>query len=322
MSFAVNFDDIKQAAQRIQGYALTTPLLENALLNQAVGARVFIKPECLQHGGSFKYRGAINHILQLNQAQRDAGVLAWSSGNHAQGVAAAAQREGVKATIVMPADAPEIKVDNTRGYGAEVVFYDRYNEDREAIGQALAEKLGATIIAPYDNPYVIAGQGSVGLEILQQAGDADIDAVLMPCGGGGLCAGSSMAIRSQRAEIEFYTVEPEGFDDTHRSLLSGQREANDSHNKSLCDALLAPTPGQLTFPINQHFVTAGLVVSETEVRAAVKFAWKNLKLVVEPGGAVALAALLSGKLDCQNKTLAIVLSGGNIDPQLFCELLV
>jgi threonine dehydratase len=321
MTFVSDFTAINQAAERIANHIVTTPLFENTLLNQAVGGRVMIKAECLQHAGAFKYRGAINHILQLTEEERASGVLAWSSGNHAQGVAAAAQREGIKATIVMPKDAPSIKIDNTRNYGAEVVFYDRYNESREAIGSALAEELGATIIAPYDNPHVISGQGTVGLELLQQLNGERLDNVLMPCGGGGLCAGSAMAMRSLQADLNFFAVEPEDFDDTRRSLAQGERLSNGTGSSSICDALLTPTPGELTFPINQHYLSGALTVSDDEVREAIRFAWKNLKLVVEPGGAVALAAVLSGKVDGRDKTTALVLSGGNIDPALYCEII-
>lgn len=316
---ACNLADIKAAAVRIKPHIVTTPLIENRLLNQQLGGRVLIKPECLQHAGAFKYRGAINHILQLEQEQRQAGVFAWSSGNHAQGVAAAAQGQGIKATILMPEDAPKIKVDNTRGYGADVVFYNRYRESREEIGQAMAADMGAVIIAPYDNPKVIAGQGTVGLEILEQAKNPDM--VLMPCGGGGLCAGSAMAIRGQQAELKFYAVEPENFDDTARSLKAGERLSADPSQASICDSIMTPMPGKLTFPINQQFLSGALAVTEREVRAAVKYAWQVLKLVVEPGGAVALAAVLSGKVDVKDKTAVIVLSGGNIDPALFSEII-
>ena len=317
--YACSLDDIKAAAARINSHVINTPLLENRLLNQLLAARVLIKAECLQHAGAFKYRGAINHILQLDAAEREAGVFAWSSGNHAQGVAAAAQGQGVKATILMPEDAPKIKVSNTRGYGAEVIFYDRYSQNREDIGRKLAAELGASIIAPYDNPRVIAGQGTVGLEILEQTASADM--VLAPCGGGGLCAGSSMAIRAQRPEIEFYAVEPEAFDDTRRSLQTGERQSADSSQTSICDSIMTPMPGELTFPINQRYLSGGLTVSEQAVRAAVKFAWQTLKLVVEPGGAVALAALLSEQIEIKGKTVVIVLSGGNIDPELFADII-
>jgi len=321
VSKVISFDDIVSAAGRIDGVAVKTPILENMALNERSGGRVFIKPETMQHAGAFKFRGAYNRLVQLTAEERQKGVVAWSSGNHAQGVAAAAKLLGMKATIIMPEDAPTIKVDNTRAFGATIRFYDRYNESREEIGHAMAKEQGSTLVPSYDDPHIIAGQGTTGLEILEQvaAYDAQLQAVLIPCGGGGLCAGTSMAIRSQHPDIDVYSVEPESFNDTARSLVSGKQEHVAKGSKSICDALLAPFPGDMTFPINKEYITAGLSVSEAEVKQAVQFAWEKLKLVVEPGGVVALAALLSGKYDAKGKTIAVVLSGGNVDPDLFAE---
>jgi len=323
MEFAVSFDDITAAAGRIKGHAVETPLLENALLNEHVGARVFLKAEVLQRVGAFKFRGAYNRLSQLNAEEKKRGVVAWSSGNHAQGVAAAAQILGIKATIIMPKDSPKIKVDNTRAYGATIRFYDRYTENREEIGHQMSNDTGATLVPSYDDPHIIAGQGTVGLELVQQASAKNVvlDAVFVPCGGGGLCSGTSMAVRTQKPDVKFYAVEPEGFDDTARSFTSGKQEHNDPQNKSICDALLSPYPGDLTFPIIQKYVDKVLTVSDDETRMAVRFAWEKLKLVVEPGGAVGLAALLAGTIDCKGQTVAVVLSGGNVDPAMFTDCL-
>ncbi|PHR56130.1 MAG: pyridoxal-5'-phosphate-dependent protein [Robiginitomaculum sp.] len=324
MSLAVSFEDIVAAAKRIEGVAVKTPLLENAALNERVGGRVFLKPETLQHAGAFKFRGAYNRLVQLSDEERLKGVVAWSSGNHAQGIAAAAKRLGIRATIIMPEDAPRIKVENTKRLGAQIHFYDRQTESREDIGHEMAKQRGATLVPSYDDPHIIAGQGTVGLEILEQAAElyVDLDAVFIPCGGGGLCAGSSLAIRSQTSGTEVFLVEPEGFDDTTRSLVSGKQEQIDKNSVSICDALLAPFPGDMTFPINKTYVTAGISVGENDIRNAIQFAWEHLKLVVEPGGVVALAALLSGKYECVDKVMAVVLSGGNVDAELYSDCIL
>ncbi len=310
------FADIEAAAARLAGQAVVTPLLEYPELNERLGGRLLIKPETLQRTGSFKFRGAYNRIASIPAEQRGKGVLAYSSGNHAQGVAAAARLLGLPATIVMPADAPAIKVANTRGYGATVVFYDRYGEDREALAAELLEKTGATLVKPYDDPLIVAGQGTCGLELLRQARalEATPDALLVCCGGGGLTAGISLAARSLSPQTEIYAVEPEGFDDTARSLASGSRERNRPEARSICDALLSPSPGELTFQINRRLLSGALAVSDAEAEQAMAFAFARLKLVVEPGGAVALAAVLSGKVKTRDRTTAIVLSGGNVDP--------
>jgi threonine dehydratase len=325
MSLAIEFDNIIAAAQRLQGAAVHTPLLENASLNKAVGCRVLIKPEILQHAGSFKFRGAYNRLSQLSAAEKLRGVVAWSSGNHAQGIAAAAKLLNINATIVMTKDAPQIKVQNTLAYGANIHFYDRYTESREEIGRALTEEKGATLVPSYDDPDIIAGQGTVGLELAQQAKavNAIPQTVLIPCGGGGLCAGSAVAIKHLLPDSQVWAVEPQDFNDTQRSLASDEYQSNLPESRSICDALLAPTPGKLTFPINQQFLAGALAVDDEQVQQAVHFAWKHLKLVVEPGGAVALAALLAGKVKINNDSecIAVVLSGGNVDPEVFQQCL-
>jgi len=277
----------------------------------------------LQVSGSFKFRGAYNRIARLSDEERAAGVIAWSSGNHAQGVAAAARLEGVRARIVMPADAPAIKLENTRALGAEIITYDRYRESREAISYALAERDGGVIVPSYDDPWIIAGQGTAGLEIFEDAASqgVQLDALLICCGGGGLTAGCALAAEALSPATAIYCVEPEGYDDHARSLQSGRREQADTSRPSLCDALLAPTPGAMTFPINRRLLSGAIVVSEDEVRTAMAYAFRVLKLVVEPGGAVALAALLAGKLGDGHGNVAVMLSGGNVDPALFAEVI-
>lgn len=317
------FADVAAAADRLAGQAVRTPLLENQQLNEHCGGRVLIKPEILQRTGSFKFRGAFNLLSQLSEEQRAAGVVTCSSGNHAQGVASAAAILGLKAVIVMPSDAPQIKIRNTQGYGAEVVFYDREKESREEIVADIAGKTGMIFAPPYDHPHTIAGQGSCGLEVAEQAAElgARLDNMLVCCGGGGLTAGISLALSERSPATKIYAVEPAGFDDTARSLLAGQRLRNEREGGSICDAILTPTPGEITFAINKRLLSGGLSVTETEVREAVRFAFNRLKLVVEPGGAVALAAALNGKIETQGKTTAITLSGGNVDPALFAEIL-
>jgi threonine dehydratase len=285
---------------------------------------VLVKAETLQRGGAFKFRGAYNCISQIDPNQKAAGVVAWSSGNHAQGVAAAAQMLGMSATIVMPADAPAIKVENTRGFGAEIVFYDRVRESREDIGRAIAARSGAAIVAPYDDPRVIAGQGTVAVEMVEQArelGVGEFDAVLTPVGGGGLIAGCSLALQELSPRTAVYGVEPVGFDDTGRSLASGRQESNAPGGQSLCDALMAKKPGDITFPINKRLVRGAFAVTDPMVLAAMAWAWRELKLVVEPGGAAALAALLHGLYDCSGQTVGVVLSGGNVDAGVYAQAL-
>jgi threonine dehydratase len=323
MAEAPVFADIEAAAARLAGWAVETPLLNLPALDQMLGGRILLKAETLQRTGSFKFRGAFNRISLIPEAERGTGVVAYSSGNHAQGVAAAAALLAVPATIVMPEDAPAIKVANTRGYGAEVVLYNRATENREAIGAALCAERGATLVRPYDDPGVIAGQGTCGLEIAQQAAARgfEIDALMVCCGGGGLTAGCALALAELSPKTQVYTVEPAGFDDTRRSLAEGARVENDPAARSFCDALLAPTPGEVTFPINRRLLAGGFAVSDEEVRAAMDYAFRTLKLVIEPGGAVALAALLAGRLETHGKTVALTLSGGNVDPIIYREML-
>lgn len=319
-----SYADLEAAANRLAPYAVCTPLLESPALNEAAGGRVLLKAETLQRTGSFKFRGAFNFVSQLDTDQQHRGVVAYSSGNHAQGVAAAAALLKTPATIVMPADAPAIKLDNTRALGATVVTYDRQREVREEIAARLAEENGAILVPPYDHPWTIAGQGTVGLEIAAQAANIGVapDAVIVCCGGGGLTAGIATAFAEAAPKTEIFTAEPVGFDDTARSLSAGTRLANEPGARSICDALLAPEPGALTFSINQRLVTGGVAVSDDDVRQAMIFAWQKLKLVVEPGGAVALAAALTGAVDCQDRTVAVVLSGANVDAELYCQIVL
>jgi threonine dehydratase len=283
-----------------------------------------LKLETLQHTGSFKFRGAWNRLAQLSAAERAVGVVAFSSGNHAQGVAEAARRLGIRATIVMPSDAPALKLRNTRAMGAEVVEYDRVHESREQIAARIADERGATLVPSFDDPEVIAGQGTVGLEIAEQADEQGfaLDDVIVCCSGGGLTAGIGIALASLAPQARLWTAEPEGYDDHRRSLESGRRQRNEPGNPtSICDALLAPMPGELTFAINQSRLEGGLAVSDAEVRRAIAFAARTLKLVVEPGGAVALASVLSGKLPVHGRTVAVTLSGANIEDGLLADIL-
>jgi len=316
-----NYQDIAAAAARLKGTARTTPLIESYAASAACNARVFFKAEALQHTGSFKFRGAFNLISQLSAEQKSKGVVAYSSGNHAQAVAKVARLENIKATIVMPRDAPQIKIEATQNFGAQTVFYDRYTESREDIAAIIVKESGATLVPPYDHPHTIAGQGTVGLEIAEQLAELECvpDAVLVPCSGGGLVAGIATAIRHHFPDTQIYAVEPEGFDDTAKSLASGVRETADSNAKSICDALLVPIPGQLTFAINHQLLSGGYKVTDAMVQKAMVFAFLQEKLVLEPGGAVALAALLNEAGDFSGKTIVAVLSGGNVDPATFSK---
>lgn len=317
------FEDVERASERIAGEARLTPVLESPALNQQTGSRVLIKPEMLQRTGSFKFRGAYNRICQLDSRAHAQGVVAFSSGNHAQGVAAAAQLKGLPAVIVMPQDAPAVKRNNTEGYGATVVTYDRLHQDRREIAERIAEERGSVLVPSYDDPHIIAGQGTVGLELAREAEHrgVELDLLLVPCSGGGLIAGINLVFSSLSPATDVYVVEPEGFDDHARSLTTGERVANEKRSGSICDALLSTQPGELTFEINRRCLKGALAVSDDEVRAAVAYAYRELKLVVEPGGAVALAALLAGKVETRGRNIAIVLSGGNIDSEQFCSIL-
>ncbi len=314
------FADVEAAAGRLAGIAHQTPLLSGTALDDELGGRVLIKVESLQRTGSFKIRGAYNRLVQLDADQRAAGVVAFSSGNHAQGVAEAARRLGIAACIVMPADAPRAKLDNTRALGAEVITYDRHSQSREAIATALASERGAVLVPSFDDPHIIAGQGTVGLELMQQAAALGQvpEQVLIGCSGGGLIAGSALAIHALAPEARIYCVEPEAYDDHRRSLAAGKRVTHGAAADSICDALLSPLPGVLTFAINQRLLAGGLVVSDDEVRRAMAWAFRYLRLVVEPGGAVGLAALLSGKIEARDCITAIVLTGGNVDAPSYC----
>jgi threonine dehydratase len=318
------FDDVRAAAGRLAGHARRTPLLSATPLDEFTGGRILLKLETLQHTGSFKFRGAYNRLARLDAAQRDAGVVAFSSGNHAQGVAAAAGLLGIRATIVMPADAPRVKLRNTLALGAEVIEYDRLRESREAIAARLAAERGAVLVPSFDDPDIIAGQGTVGLEMAEQAAEigAALDDVVVCTSGGGLIAGTALAIRALSPATRIWSAEPEGHDDHRRSLAASRRESNAPGTRSFCDALLAPEPGLLTFEINRRLLAGGIVASDAEVRMAMAYAARTLKLVVEPGGAVALAAVMAGRLATRDCTVGVVLSGGNVDDALLAEILL
>jgi len=319
----VSSADIDAAARVLAPFAVRTPLLSSAVLNERAGTRVFLKPEMLQRTGSFKFRGAFNKLSSIPQQARGGGVVAFSSGNHAQGVAAAAQILNMQATIVMPADAPLSKRERTKAYGAEVVLYDRDREDREAIANGIAAKRGATLVRPYDDPLVIAGQGTVGKEIAEDMAALSLtpDIVVAPASGGGLIAGVATAVKARYPKAILMSGEPDAFDDHARSLRSGKREPHHAEGRTICDALMASIPGELTFAINSRLLAQGITASDAEVGAAVGFAFRELKLVVEPGGAVGLAALLAGRIDAHGKNVVIVLSGGNVDADLFAKLI-
>jgi threonine dehydratase len=315
--------DIEAARKRLAGVAVRTPLVNFPVLDDAVGARVFLKAETLQRTGSFKFRGAYNKIFSIPADRHAAGVVAYSSGNHAQGVAAAARLLGMRATIVMPTDAPKAKRERTLALGAEVVPYDRNNEDRAAIAEKIVEDRGATLVPPYDDPLIIAGQGTIGAEIVEDLALLALkpEVVVVGASGGGLAAGISLGVKAKVPSAKLYVVEPEGFDDTLRSFASGKREANARMSGTICDALMSNTPGELTFPINRELIGQGTTVNDAEVGYAVRFAFRELKLVVEPGGAIGLAALLAGKFKVDGKIVVAILSGANVDVDLFDRLI-
>ena len=319
----MNIEMIRAAAARLAGHARRTPLLTSPFLDEIAGRRVIVKPECLQHTGSFKFRGAWSAISALDPEIRARGVLAYSSGNHAQGVASAALAHGIPAVILMPSDAPRAKIDGTRALDAEVVLYDRATEDRDAIGDRLADARGLILVKPFDDPQVIAGQGTTGLEIAEQAAEAGVaDAeVLVCCGGGGLTSGIALALEAKAPAMRVRPVEPEGFDDVARSLASGRRETNSAGSGNLCDAILTPSPGALTFPIMQRLCGPGLAVSEDEALRAMAAAFQHLRVVAEPGGAVALAAALFHGDALESDTVICTISGGNVDPEVFARAL-
>jgi threonine dehydratase len=315
------FADVEAAASRIAPYAVETPLLENALLDARLDARILIKPETLQRTGSFKFRGACNRILMIPEAERARGVVAFSSGNHAQGVAAAAKVFGIPATIVMPSDAPKAKIAGTRSHGADVVFYDRHKDDREAIAETIRAKSGATLVRPFDDAGIVAGQGTIGLELARQAGARGLvlDAVLVPAGGGGIVAGIALALSGTMPDARVTGVEPDAFDGMRRSLEAGERVRAPAAPLSVADALMAPMPGAIPFAVAKDRLAPGIVVTDAEMLRAVSFAAQRLKLIVEPGGAAALAALLAGKFPSRGKTIAIILTGGNCDMEMIAE---
>ena len=320
---SVDAADIDAAARVVAPFAVRTPLLSFPVLNERIGTKVFLKPEMLQRTGSFKFRGAFNKLSSIPQVRRAGGVVAFSSGNHAQGVAAAAQILNMKATIVMPSDAPASKRERTKSYGAEVVLYDRDKEDREAIAKDIADKRGATLVRPYDDPFVIAGQGTAGREIAEDMAALGLapDIVVAPASGGGLIAGVATAVKARFPQAQLIVAEPEAFDDHTRSLRAGKREPHAAEGRTICDALMASIPGELTFAINSKLLSHGITASDDEVAAAMAFAFRELKLVVEPGGAVGLAGLLSGKIEARGKNVVIVLSGGNVDADLYAKLI-
>ena len=315
---SVSFADVMSASKRLRGVAHRTPVVTSRTLDERTGGRVFLKCENFQRMGAFKFRGAYNRLVQLDEAQRKAGVVAFSSGNHAQGVALAAQLLGISATIVMPSDAPPAKVAATRGYGAAVVFYDRRTADREAIARELCERHGATLVPPYDDDAIIAGQGTAAVELLEEAGR--IDTLVVPVGGGGLLAGTLLAAQGIDPKIEVYGVEPEAGNDYQRSLAAGERITIEVP-QTIADGQQTQAPGALTFPIVQRYAKGIVTVSDEQIEDAMRFAFERMKIVLEPSGASSLAAVLSSKIDCKQRRIGVVLSGGNADAALFARIL-
>lgn len=319
----MNIEMIRAANTRLEGHVRRTPLLNSSFIDDIAGRRVWVKPECLQHTGSFKFRGAWSALSALDPEVRKSGVIAFSSGNHAQGVALAAKMHGVPSVIVMPADSPVLKIENTRAYGAEVVLYDRDTESREEIGARLSEERGLTLIKPFDEPQVIAGQGTCGLEIAAQATDQGIEKadVIVCCGGGGLTSGIALALEADAPGLRARPVEPEGFDDVARSLRSGEIERNKKTSGNICDAIITPQPGDITFPIMYRLCGPGLVISEQEALQAMGHAFNRLKVVAEPGGAAALAAALYRRDQIEGDDVIVTISGGNVDAPMFIRAL-
>ena len=317
------YEDVLAARARIAAHVVRTPMVRHPLLDERTGGTILLKPESLQRTGSFKFRGATNAAMKLSPAQRAAGVVTHSSGNHGQALACAAAALGTHATIFMPADAPRIKVESTRRWGAEIIHYDRHTDDREALSAAFVERTGATLIPPFEHADVISGQGTLVLELVEdvKAAGLSLDSLLVCTGGGGMIAGCGLAAAGATAHTGVVAVEPEGSDDTGRSLAAGERLGNAPGGSTLCDALLAPMPGVMTFAINRAHLAGAVVVDDAAVLEAMAFAFNHLKLVVEPGGAVALAALLSGRFDARGQVVGAVLSGGNVDPAVFTRAL-
>jgi len=316
-------DDVRAAAARIAPHIVRTPMLRHRLLDALTGGTVVVKPEPLQRTGSFKLRGATNGALRLSPGQLRAGVVTHSSGNHGQAVACAAAMLDMPALIAMPADAPAIKIEGTRRWGAEITFFDRATTDREVLADKLARERGGTVLPPFDHPDVIAGQGTLALELFEDAAAAGLrlNALAVCTGGGGLVAGCALAAEGASPGTQVWAVEPEGWDDTRLSLEAGERIANDGKGSTLCDALLSLRPGEITFAVNRPRLAGGVVVTREEVFRAMRFAFEHLKIVAEPGGAVALAAVLAGKVDAKGKTVGVVVSGGNVDPAVFAGAL-
>lgn len=314
----MNIEMIRAAAERLEGHARVTPLLSSPFIDKIAGRRVLIKVEALQHTGSFKFRGAWSAVSVLPKDTK--GVIAFSSGNHAQGIAMAAGKRGLPAVIIMPIDAPVVKIENTKALGAEVVLYDRETEDRDAIGARLADERGLTLIKPFDNPYVIAGQGTTGLEIAQQA-DVNDATVLVCCGGGGLTSGIALALAADAPKMRVHPVEPVGFDDVIRSMASGKIEKNATTSGSICDAIVTISPGEMTFPIMTDLCHPGIAVPEEDCLKAMAIAFDRLKVVLEPGGAIALAAALFHTPETAGDTVIAVASGGNVDAPMFARAL-
>lgn len=323
VSRPVSAKGVHRAADRLAGHLIRTPLIENEFIDQAAGRRVLLKAEVLQHCGSFKFRGAFNLISQLDDDLRKRGVIAWSSGNHAQGVALAARHFGVPATIVMPQDAPAIKTDKVRALGAKIIFFDRYTENREEIARAIQSEQGLSLVPSFDHPDIIEGQGTLAIEAAEdvRALGLEMDTFVTCCGGGGLTAGCALALEDVSPQTKVWIAEPEGFDETRASLESGKRETADVTQPTICDAIATPSPGELTFPVMRRLVAGGAAVSRGEVEYAMAMAFRHLKLVVEPGGAVALAAVLAGKIKNAGNVTGVTLSGGNVDSALFSDIL-
>jgi len=317
-----SFEGVKDAARQLSGHAVRTPLIESPALNERLGGRVLLKAETLQRAGAFKFRGAYNRISRLTPGELARGVVAYSSGNHAQAVACAARMMGTSAIIVMPADSPRVKVEGVIAFGGEVRMYDRYSESREAIGEEIAATRGSVLVRPFDDPFVIEGQGTTGLEILEQAETvgARIDQLLCGTSGGGLIAGINLSMAALSPETPVIGVEPRDYNDTELSMAAGERLTHAPAPGTICDALMTDRPGELTFPINRRLKQV-VTVSDEEVAEAVRTAFRTLKLVVEPGGAVSLAALLAGMVEAKDRTTALVLSGGNVDPALFSAII-
>ena len=314
--------DIHAAAKRLSGLIVETPLIESPELNKRFGGRILFKPETLQRTGSFKFRGAYNKLSSLSAEERGRGVVAFSSGNHAQGVAASAALFGIRSVIAMPADAPAMKIGNVRKMGAEVIAFDRFHDDRMAVVRPYIEQ-GMILVPPFDDPAIIAGQGTIGLELMRQARvlGVSLDAVVIPCGGGGLTSGISIAVKDASPDTAVWAVEPEHFDDTRRSLAKGARVSNEPGHSSICDAILTAEPGTITFEINRRNLAGAVAVSDAATARAMRDAMAHLKLVVEPGGCVGLAALSSGTIQLSGKCVAVVLSGGNVDFDTYAEIM-